>query len=47
MYWECFEKLQICIETCRTFIVIVISKLWGVTYTDNNFTNSQKRDVNL
>ena len=31
MYYECFEKLQVCIETDRTFIVIVICKLWGVT----------------
>jgi len=31
MYYECFEKLQVCIETESTFIVIVICKLWGVT----------------
>ena len=31
MYYECFEKLQVCIESGRTFIIIVICKLWGVT----------------
>jgi len=33
---ECFEKLQVCIETGRTFIVIVTCKLWGVTGSTND-----------
>jgi len=32
MYLKYFEKVQVCIETGRTFIVIVRCNFWSVTH---------------